>query len=141
MHKIIFAGRQNVLLVFLREYVVTSGRRRFCWFIVYTSGYSKKKNILNVLWAFFSKLLVRTHIIYNIHVKLQTNSACLSKTFSNFMLPESLIKTQAWINMLDQFHSSLCRKQFFCNQEKFRKTCENLMFKLNDSDNRKFVKD
>ena len=92
------------------------------------------------LWTFFFKLLVRTHKIYNIHVKLQTNSACLSKTFSNFMLPESLIKTQAWINMLDQFHSSLCRKQFFCNQEKFRKTCENLMFKLNDSDNRKFLK-
>ena len=132
-----------MLLFFLREYVVTSGRRRFCWFIVYTSRYSKKKNILNDLVSmnFFFKLLGRTHKIYNIHVKLQTNSTCLSKTFSNFMLPESLMKTQAWIKMLDQFRSSLCRKQFFCNTEKFRKTCENLMFKLNDSDNRKFLKD
>ena len=57
------------------------------------------------------------------------------------MLPESLMKTQAWIKMLDQFRSSLCRKHFFFNTEKFRKTCENLMFKLNDSDNRKFLKD
>ena len=96
--------------------------------------------ILLVL-TFFFKLLVRTHKIYNIHLKLQKNSACLSKTFSDFILPESLMKTQAWINMLDQFHSSLCRKQLFCNQEKFRKICENLMFKMNNNDNRKFAKD
>ena len=93
------------------------------------------------VWTFFFKLLGRTHKIYNVYLKLQKNSACLSKTFSDFILPESLMKTQAWINMLDQFHSSLCRKQLFCNQEKFRKTCENLMFKMNDSDNRKFAKD
>ena len=48
------------------------------------------------------------------------------------------MKTQKGINMLDQFHS---RKQFFCNQEKFCKTCDSFMFKVNNSDKRKFEKD
>ena len=34
------------------------------------------------------------------------------------------------INMLDQFHSSLCRKQFCCSQEKFRKTFKKSIFKI-----------
>ena len=73
------------------------------------------------VWAFLFKLFVRTHKIYNIHLKLQKNSALLRKTFSDFTLSENLMKTQPWINMLDQFHSNLCRKQLFCNQEKFQK--------------------
>ena len=36
---------------------------------------------------------------------------------------------QMGINILDQFHSNLYRKQLFCNQKKFQKNCENLMFK------------
>ena len=43
------------------------------------------------------------------------------------------MKTQTGINMLDQFHSSLCRKQLFSDQGKFRKTCENFMFKINSA--------
>ena len=93
------------------------------------------------VWTFFLKVLVRTHKVYNIHLRLQKNYVCLSKNFSDFILPESLLNIQAWINMLDQLQSSLCRKQLFCNQEKFQKTCESLMFKMNDSDNRKLVKD
>ena len=79
------------------------------------------------VWTFSFKLLVGIHKLYNIHLKLRKNSDRLSKTFSGFTLPESLMKTPAWINMLDQFYSSFCRK--FCNQEKFRKICENFMLK------------
>ena len=84
-------------------------------------------------------------INYNIHLKLWKNSACiiktyfLLKTFSARLLPsgksifpkflqkynssilnmlnidESSLQIQKTINILGQFHSSLCRKQLFCN--------------------------
>ena len=42
---------------------------------------------------------------------------------------ENSFQMQMGINILDQFHSNLYRKQLFCNQKKFQKNCENLMFK------------
>ena len=46
MHNIIFAISKNVLLVFLREYVVASGLRRFCWII----GHNSIKNHI-IYWT------------------------------------------------------------------------------------------
>ena len=114
------------------------------WVASFIHRDTQKRKIFSMIlfvWTLFFKLLVRIHKIYNIHLKLQKNSVCLCKSFSNFILPGNLMNTQVWINMLDQFQPSLCRKQLFCHQQNFRKTCENLMFKMNDSNNRKFAKD
>ena len=94
-----------------------------------------------VLYFFLFKLLVRAHKVYNIQLKLRQNSACVSKTyfllktfsarfhpsrksiFTKFLqkygssilnvlnIDENSLQIQTAINILDQFHSSLCRKK------------------------------
>ena len=64
------------------------------------------------------------------------HSVLFDSTFQKiiYSIDKNSLQMQTRINVLDQFHSRLHRKQLFSNQEKFRKICENFMFKMNNSD-------